>query len=314
MSLLIAISSARIPITINCKFSESFFGPNTCEGSTSASIHYPDAWIRNVYNQSSGAPFPINVGQQIEIFKVENSSTILYFPQGLITFFPKLIKISLKGVKLKEVRQVDLAPFARLQSLQLPCNHLMYLERDLFAYNPDLRGINLNYNAIKSIHPTIFNHLRLLHLGMLGSQCIVGNFTDISEDYLKERCQEAESSTIYELLLIITIALSISIAVLVLFWIFVSRKLRSINAKLDNAGKFFSGRFKIEKLKSEANSYKEDSDHIYEDIVYFQSIHGEEVIQVSGKEYLRISHQMKKNKMRTKNTFKGENFQQSTAF
>lgn len=305
--LLITISSTEFTISINCNIKVNFFYPSICEASI-APVFYPETSIKSVYNVSYKKPLNADVSSLIEVFKVENS-TIFFIPRGLKNFLPNLLKISLKNVNLKEIRQIDLAPFDMLQSLQLPYNDLTYLEKDLFAFNPELIAVNLDFNNIKSIHPETFKSFNLQSLSMKGSQCIEGDFKGfIDQSLLKKKCQpdaSSFSSTFYELLLIIGIALAISITFLLLFWISVDRKLRSVTTRLDSAGKFFSGRIKIEKTHMEPNSYKEEQENIYEDIVYFQSMHGEEVIQVKGKEYLRIS-ELNTNKFRTKNTVKGE--------
>lgn len=92
---------------------------------------------------------------------------IYYFPRGLEEFFPKLLKIHMDGVELKEIHQSDLKPFTELEILSLSGNNLENLEEDLLKFNPKLKAFGAGDNKISYIDPNVFDHLSHLRYLLL---------------------------------------------------------------------------------------------------------------------------------------------------
>jgi Leucine-rich repeat (LRR) protein len=94
-------------------------------------------------------------------------------PRGLIDVFPNLIVIHISTAGMKEIHQSDLKQFPRLRFLNLFDNAITIIEQDLFKFNTELELIQLGFNKITQIHPTVFDHLsQLSRLWLWSNECV----------------------------------------------------------------------------------------------------------------------------------------------
>lgn len=98
---------------------------------------------------------------------------IQYFPQGIDKIFKHIKAIAIESANLKELHQSDLKPFTKLEFLSLWGNDIEVLEEGLFAFNPQIKLIELDSNKISHIHPDVFDHLTVLtDLRLTTNKCI----------------------------------------------------------------------------------------------------------------------------------------------
>ncbi|CAG9810385.1 unnamed protein product [Chironomus riparius] len=119
-------------------------------------------------------PLPENFDDPSE-FSVA-AKNIFYFPKGLEKFIAGVLTFGMTHCQLKEIKQEDLKVFRNLTLLNLSLNQIQVLEKDLFKFNPKLKGLMLANNIIKYIDGNVFDNLiKLQLLALIGNDCITKN-------------------------------------------------------------------------------------------------------------------------------------------
>lgn len=103
------------------------------------------------------------------------NKTLHYLPQGLEKYFvaDKIIFIAIWGTGLKEIRQIDLAPYTKMKFFSAFNNDVQVIEQDLFKFNKNIEFISLSKNKIKFIDGNAFQNLNhLVSLYLDDNECI----------------------------------------------------------------------------------------------------------------------------------------------
>ncbi|XP_070508532.1 uncharacterized protein [Chironomus tepperi] len=101
-----------------------------------------------------------------------NDKLIKYFPRGMGKFYKNLKGIVIWHTKLKEIHQMDLMAYPKLNNLFLSSNDIEIIEDGLFDYNLDIEVIIFENTKIFHIGLTVFGNLRkLVTLFLNGNKC-----------------------------------------------------------------------------------------------------------------------------------------------
>lgn len=74
---------------------------------------------------------------------------------------------------LQTIQSSDLAPFKRLQSIELQSNEIKSIDGDLFRNNPDVQYISIFNNPLRHVGRNIFESLTgLTGLNLSDCRCI----------------------------------------------------------------------------------------------------------------------------------------------
>jgi hypothetical protein len=123
--------------------------------------------------------------------------TVNYFPQGLDEYFSNLKSIRFSHVKIKEVHQSDLRPFAELIVLSFYVNQIEYIEKDLFKFNKKLKLVQFETNQLTYIDSNVFDQLNLKYLYLGENKCM--NMNAESQEgtlkVIKEAKEKCSNST-----------------------------------------------------------------------------------------------------------------------
>lgn len=122
---------------------------------------------------------------------VLKGSKINYIPNGINTFFPKLIALDISNSSLISLEKENLEQFGEsLQYLNVQNNELTFLKSDVFQFNINLVQIDLSFNKIKFYGPGLIESLiwlREISLnGCIDSKIDSFDFTLNSKDSLKD--------------------------------------------------------------------------------------------------------------------------------
>lgn len=125
-------------------------------------------------------------------FYIRSSSDLYYIPSGLADHFINLKVLVIAFTGLKTLRQSDFKPLQKLENIYLDNNELESIEGDIFAFNPNIRFINLESNKIKSVANNVFDPLaRLQQLNFSRNICYSGKAESQAEvEELKEKIYE----------------------------------------------------------------------------------------------------------------------------
>ncbi|KAG5680230.1 hypothetical protein PVAND_009753 [Polypedilum vanderplanki] len=128
-----------------------------------------DSHDMNITKAKGYVGYPYNI-KNVRGFQA-NNKTINYFPQGLNLIY-NLTFINITDCKLQEIQQSNLQVFPYLKYLILNKNEIKILEKKLFKFNHHLEFIDLSFNQINEIYPTIFDHLSYLwHINLNNNSC-----------------------------------------------------------------------------------------------------------------------------------------------
>lgn len=108
-------------------------------------------------------------------------------PRKLQKFFPNVKALVITNSMLEAIESSDLAPFKKLQSIELQNNEIRSLDGDLFRSNPDVQFISIFSNPLQHVGPNIFDSLReLTEVDLSNCRCINETVSHLAElDQLK---------------------------------------------------------------------------------------------------------------------------------
>lgn len=122
------------------------------------------------------------------------NEVVNYVPRGIAKFMPNLEAFGMGRTGLLSFTKLDLAPFPNIRRLAIYSNHILYLERDLFIYNPKLESVTLYDNYLMIVGETILEPLPLLDWVEIEFKCYKENCEDkeciqLMTENLKTNCQ-----------------------------------------------------------------------------------------------------------------------------
>jgi Leucine rich repeat len=133
----------------------------SCQVSSfSTSVTHPEATIRDVH----GTHIDIKTNDDVKSLYID-AKIVHFIPKGLDLLFHNLTELWIISCSLKEISQVDLKGFEKLECLSLSLNKLKSLPDDLFDNKPHLKEIYFNGNQLefmssKLLEPIMKNRLR----------------------------------------------------------------------------------------------------------------------------------------------------------
>ncbi len=161
---MIAFTTGSLAVDIQCRYhyeTDWIFidGVYHCDLNVNLTIPNPYTEITSV----SGVHVDNNSNAQVVGFRAKEI-IMHYLPHGSEKYFDaeKIIFMNIHATGLKEIHQIDLAPFTKMKFLSLWDNDLEVIESDLFKFNPKLECIALGYNKIKFIDGNVFGDLKHL--------------------------------------------------------------------------------------------------------------------------------------------------------
>ncbi|KAL7014613.1 hypothetical protein ACKWTF_016030 [Chironomus riparius] len=125
-----------------------------------------------------------------------SGTTILYFPQGLESFFNNLKLIYFQSSGMKEIHQSDLKPLTNLVYLSLFNNDIEVLEEGLFDFNPNLEVVGFDRGKIIHIDPKVFDNLDKLSFFWLSKNPCIDKFVSNSRSEVQNAIKFAKSQCI----------------------------------------------------------------------------------------------------------------------
>lgn len=137
-------------------------------------------------------------------FYIRESDDLYYIPSGIADHFVNLKVLVVAFTGLKALRQSDFKPLQNLENIYLDNNKLEFIEKDIFAYNPKIRFINLESNKIKSVAINVFEPLmRLQQLNFSGNICHQGKAespaeVEILKKNIYEKCAPVDETEDFE--------------------------------------------------------------------------------------------------------------------
>lgn len=106
------------------------------------------------------------------IYDQNGGKNIKFFPRGLDKIFKNLILIDLNNGRIKEIHQIDLKVFPKLEALDLFENDIQVIEAGTFDSNPNLKVVWLT-NKILHVESNVFSNLKvLIYLYLPSNPCI----------------------------------------------------------------------------------------------------------------------------------------------
>ncbi|KAL7010819.1 hypothetical protein ACKWTF_013960 [Chironomus riparius] len=141
----------------------------TCRVKNDLNIDSPGMAITSVStNHSSGKTHDDVQG----IYDQNGGKNIQFFPRGLDKIFKNIIMIDLNNGRIKEIHQIDLKVFPKLEALDLYDNDIQVIEAGTFDFNPNLKVIWLT-NKILHVESNVFESLNgLIYLYLPSNPCI----------------------------------------------------------------------------------------------------------------------------------------------
>ena len=166
--LLICAESIKLECEYNISWNvviDSYY----CKAHNILNINsYDEAFIDSVED----VPTDFEDRSLVEGFYALNN-TINYFPRQLDKFFKNLKYIGIEMSQLKEIHQSDLKPFTKLLQLNLYENQLEVINKNLFAFNLNLKYVSFANNKISFIDSNVFDNLiNLRFLFLRSNECI----------------------------------------------------------------------------------------------------------------------------------------------
>lgn len=120
---------------------------------------------------------------------------IEYFPRNLHKIFPRLTQIHIKKCGMKAISRRDFVGLENLERIDLDCNELTSLPRNLFTYMTALKKISFAHNQIEIISsetfkPFVGRSLKLVDFtGNKNLDFAMTELTDFKLDLLKTAIQ-----------------------------------------------------------------------------------------------------------------------------
>lgn len=96
-------------------------------------------------------------------------------PSGLGVIFKNLEGLTVWNAALKAISSADLKEFSHLREINIYANKLVYLESNLFEFNPNVERINFYDNKIKYIGSNFFNQLPKLKFAEFHSNVCIND-------------------------------------------------------------------------------------------------------------------------------------------
>jgi hypothetical protein len=134
-------------------------------------------------------------GSEVKLLWIHDC-TLMFVPEGMGKFFPKLQSLKIWGSKLEKVTKKDLAQFPLITEVSICHNELKFLPGDLFEANPELTFVDFSRNKIRRISSGFLEPLTELQRVHLHSNlCInkvANNQLEITETIknFEENCSE----------------------------------------------------------------------------------------------------------------------------
>ncbi|KAG5667824.1 hypothetical protein PVAND_015793 [Polypedilum vanderplanki] len=100
--------------------------------------------------------------EDVQAIKVGANPDFYVIPLNFGAVFKNIIQISITYTKITKITSENLKFFPKLIYLDLCCNEIRAIEKNLFENNPDLETIDLNSNQINKIDKEAFTGLRKL--------------------------------------------------------------------------------------------------------------------------------------------------------
>lgn len=151
---MIAFTTGSLAVDIQCRYhyeTDWIFidGVYHCDLNVNLTIPNPYTEITSV----SGVHVDNNSNAQVVGFRAKEI-IMHYLPHGSEKYFDaeKIIFMNIHATGMKEIHQIDLAPFTKMKFLSLWDNDLEVIESDLFKFNPKLgdlkhlQSLFLKYN------------------------------------------------------------------------------------------------------------------------------------------------------------------------
>jgi len=144
-------------------------------------------------DSASGSHQSEKNNDDVEGFVSQSSSqNTQYFPRNLEKVFKNLKVIDINSGRIKEIHQLDLKPFPKLEVIDLYDNDIQIIEAGTFDFNPNLKDVWLT-SKILHIDPKVFDHLsKVTYLYLQGNPCIKKDATG-SASAVQTLAQEAYS-------------------------------------------------------------------------------------------------------------------------
>lgn len=127
-------------------------------------------------------------------------TTVHYFPRGVPLIFPNLTELTIRSCGLKEVSQMDLFGFDKIEVIHLERNALKSLPDDLFKNMPQVEKVWFGFNKIESLRSdlilSIKNQIKCISFvrnGALDAFHVPNNSSSISLDELMNVIDELTS-------------------------------------------------------------------------------------------------------------------------
>lgn len=135
----------------------------TCQVKNTLNIISPDTEITSVSTNHISGMTNDNV---LGIYDQNGGKNIKFFPRGLDKIFKNLILIDLNNGRIKEIHQIDLKVFPKLEALDLFENDIQVIEAGTFDSNPNLKVIWLT-NKILHVESNVFFQFESINLFVL---------------------------------------------------------------------------------------------------------------------------------------------------
>ncbi|KAG5670802.1 hypothetical protein PVAND_001040 [Polypedilum vanderplanki] len=196
LEIYISFSSAQIEITCHYEFiSLPLFDHQIYTCSIFSNVTNVTYKTRDI-TAMKGQHLPGKTNDDVKGF-LSDRNKIIYPVHKLTKYFKNLEAIKHRQTYLVDITNEDFEEFAtKLVYLQISKSYLEKIQKDLFIYNPNLKGIDLSNNRIIKFDPKVFDSLRNLeYLTVEGNTCIKKQNYDTNDvakviNQIKSQCSD----------------------------------------------------------------------------------------------------------------------------